>query len=360
MCMKDAMLAVGLTCALGFLSSCKEEPTDNTPDNFDKGAMLENLASNVIEPFYQGWLTAHQKLDVAIETFEANRTDVNLEEVRARFLEAYTHWNRCSVFEIGPAADRNLRLSVNTFPTDTSQINANLSAGSWNLDQAQNADAKGYPAMDYVLFGQNLEETLTSLQGTGNTRLTYLQANSALISGLADEMVNAWNSYKEDFTTNTASSAGSPIGTLVNEINFEFELLKNARIGIPLGKKTLGVTQVEKLEGYYADHARELALFNLFGIQSAFEGRGGLGFDDYLDHLNAQRDGGKLSTAIMEGFDEIEAGLQEFESMKATIESSPSDLEELYNNIEKQVVLLKTDMPSQLGVQITYQDNDGD
>ena len=40
--------------------------------------------------------------------------------------------------------------------------------------------------------------------------------------------------------------------------------------------------------------------------------------------------------------------------------SNQSELDELYNLIQQQVVNLKTDMTSAFGVLITYQDNDGD
>jgi len=40
--------------------------------------------------------------------------------------------------------------------------------------------------------------------------------------------------------------------------------------------------------------------------------------------------------------------------------TNPSVVDAAYVELQKQVVLFKTDMPSSLGVLITYQDNDGD
>ena len=46
--------------------------------------------------------------------------------------------------------------------------------------------------------------------------------------------------------------------------------------------------------------------------------------------------------------------------LSENIENESAALNELYNEILKQTVSLKTDMPSAIGVLISYQDNDGD
>ena len=46
--------------------------------------------------------------------------------------------------------------------------------------------------------------------------------------------------------------------------------------------------------------------------------------------------------------------------MPDAIQSKNSELNETYSEIQKLIVYWKVDMPSRLGVLITYQDNDGD
>ncbi|MEM9022133.1 MAG: hypothetical protein AAGB22_00230, partial [Bacteroidota bacterium] len=46
--------------------------------------------------------------------------------------------------------------------------------------------------------------------------------------------------------------------------------------------------------------------------------------------------------------------------LSGTIESSQGTVEQVYQEMQQLVVLFKVDMPSQLGILITYQDNDGD
>ncbi len=335
-----------------FLSACKGG-TDPIDDTFDKAAMLKNIGNSVIQPTYADWVKAMNQLDSDSKLLESNPTIAQLVVVQSSFIKAYREWNACSVFEIGPAADVSMRTRVNTFPTDTAQVEQNIASGDYDLDGAKNADANGFASLDYLLFNES-----ESLLSDANRR-TYLLDNVVHILKQGVDVSDEWLSYQSEFEVNTTSSAGGSISNLVNEINYEFELFKNARIGIPLGKKTLGVTQAHKLEGYYSNTSAALALENLRGIQDAFNGGTGLGFDDYLNSLKATKGGTDLSMAINNLFDQIASDL-DGANLKSSIESNPSDLETVYNRIEQLVVLLKVDMPSQLGVQITYQDNDGD
>jgi uncharacterized protein len=342
-----ALIAVCL-----FLAACKDG-TDPVDDTFDKVAMLKNIGNEVVQPNYSGWLTAMNQLDSDATLFDSNPTAAQLQIVQSSFIDAYKKWESCSVFEIGPAADNSMRTRVNTFPSDTAQIELNVASGDYDLDVAKNADANGFASLDYLLFHES--ESLLS----DPNRMTYLLDNVQRILIQSVEVSDKWASYQSEFEVSTTSSAGGSISNLVNEINFEFELFKNARIGIPLGKKTLGVTQAHKLEGYYSNRSSDLAIENLRGIQDAFNGSTGLGFDDYLNSLKATKDGADLSNAINDLFDQIAEDLNGID-LTSTIESNPTDLETMYNRIEQLVVLLKVDMPSKLGVQITYQDNDGD
>lgn len=324
--------------------------------------MLEHIGEQLIMPSYHDLQGALAAVQSASDAFETDRTEARLNTLRAALLEAYEAWEHCSVFEFGPAAESNMRLSMNTFPADTTQINNNTANGDYDLSAAQNADAQGFAAIEFLLFGHgDVANVLHELEGSDNQRLRYISDCLEKMIMLTEDVILGWESYSTEFKSNTGSDVGSPIGLMINEINFEFELLKNARVGIPLGKKTLGVTQPEKVEGYFSGHSTALALANLDGISDAFSGGVGSGFDDYLDALGAMGREDQLSTEVEVGFTLIREELEQVaRPLDEVIEGEPLDLEPLYVLLEAQVVKLKTDVPSQLGVQITYQDNDGD
>jgi uncharacterized protein len=339
-------------------SSCK----DNTPEEpsgstFEREDMLRETAQNVIIPAYSKFKADLDQLSADFTQFESSPSESNFDGLRSSFLQAYQSWQSCSPIEIGPAAEQSLRFSVNTFPLDTAQVNSNLRSGWDNLYSAQNNDAKGLPALDYLLFISDDFNVLAQ-----SSRIQYFKDNLDLVSEKLDLVFDAWNTgYADEFAVNSGTDVGSSLGLMVNELNFDFELVKNAKVAIPLGLKTLGVKQPEMVEAVYSDASKTLLLQNLGAIKYLFTGGEGSGIDDYLDNLGAKYGSDNLSDAIIARFESCEAKANALgSSLKSEIENNPSEVEALHSELQNLVVLLKTDMPSQLGVQITYQDNDGD
>lgn len=356
--------------------ACKKKDAEEvTPDaDFDRAVMLSNIGSNYIVPAYFNLKTSVATLDSSALVFTASPNGVNLSALQNAFTQAYLAWQKVSVFEFGPAEQQLLRANSNTFPSDTSQIRVNINAGTYDLQAINNLDAKGFPAIDYLLYGigndnnEILDKYVSDVYAT--SRKSYLNSLINDLKTNINAVYNAWNpsgsNYLETFSNSLGTDVGSSLGYIVNQLNFDFELLKNYKIGIPLGKKTLGTPLPEKVEGYYAGNSVELAVAQLKAIECIYLGKSfqnvdGVGIDDYLIHLKAQYDSGLLSDAIK---NQLTLGINKLQvipnTLSETILNNPTIVDAAYIELQKQVVLFKTDMPSALGVLITYQDNDGD
>jgi predicted lipoprotein len=356
----------------GFLvfSACNPEGNNNV--NFDRAALLENIGSNVIIPNYSDLSDKMNLLQQAVTDFTAAPDNSKLTSLQTTFKNAYLSWQKCSAFEFGPAMQVSLRMSVNTFPTDSVQIKSNITSGSYNLEAANNIDARGFPALDYLLHkrnGNNAEvlERFTSNPDAQDWK-EYLLALVNDTKSLIDAVKNNWETsggnYLATFISNDGIDVGSSLGELVNQLNYDYEILKNARIGIPAGKQTLGIALPEKCEAYYAGYSIELALEHINGIKNLYLGAGdedGVGLDEYLIALDAKHGSGQLSDAIKTQLDLATAALQNVpDPLSETVVNNQTIVNTAYTEIQKGVVLLKTDMPSALSVLITYQDGDGD
>jgi predicted lipoprotein len=367
-------LLTGMAIIL-FCFSCKKEKKDDVPvPEFDRKAMLTNIGNNIIVSNYQVLQTESNEFSTTVSQFNTTPDSVNLVALRTAFKEVYNAWQLCSVFEFGPGETELLRASVNIFPTDTTQINSNVSSGVYDLSTAPNADAKGFPAIDYLLFGtganlNNILSKYTTDINAGN-RKAYLAALSNEIKTKINSVYNAWSSsgsnYINTFINNSGTDVGSALGELVNQLNYDFETLKNIKIGIPLGKKTLGSPLPGKTEAYYSQLSVELILKNINAIQNIYLGRDelgndGQGLDDYLVFLNARYMNGTLSDAIKNQFSLAINKLQQVPApLSVSVVNNAPVVEAAYVELQKLVVLIKTDMPSAMGILITYQDNDGD
>jgi len=366
-------LAVVLVAILFLSVSCKKkkEEEEEQKDDFNKSELLANYSSNIIIPSYQEHLVKLDSLVVSQQRFTSVKTLANLIDLRQKYVDAYLSFQNVSAFEFGPAETRLYRSNSNTFPCDTPQINTNISTGFYDLNTAANIDAKGFPALDYLLFGKNKTDQqildLFTIDTFASARSNYLIQLTGALRFNAAAILQEWNgSYKSTFNASTSSDIGSSIGLLINQLNQDVEITKNFRIGVPLGKKTLGVILPDKCEAYYSKKSLELTKKNILTCEriyfgNSLSGANGKGFDDYLDFLNAQYNGASLNSAITNQFATVKTKLNAIpETLDGSIVSNYAQVDAAYVEIQRLVVLLKADMPSALGIVITYQDTDGD
>jgi predicted lipoprotein len=360
---------VAVIASAVFFTSCKKD--DNLPDDpadtFDRSALLANYADSVIIPNFT-------KLDVKVDTltirtaaFNSSPDLTGLYALRSAFLDAYKTYQSASAFEFGPSEAETFRTNCNTFPTDTAQIQVNISNGTYNLFLASNLDAKGFPAIDYLLYGRNTSDAAIVSYFSSANRKTYLSDLVLHLATHTQNVLTAWTSgYRATFIASNGNSIGSSLGYVVNQLNYELEMIKNARIGIPLGKLSLNVPFPEKCEAYYSNQSVWLASANLDNIENFYLGRSangtnGQGLDNYLDHLGAQYQSGSLNTAIQQRFLDAKTKLQAIpDPLSAQVINNPALVDTAYVAVKRLLILLKTDMPSNLGIVITYQDTDGD
>lgn len=350
---------------------CKKDEDDQPEpivDNFDRTSLLTNFADSIIIPNFI-------LLDAKLDSLTAHTTSFNaspdlsgLIALRSSFQDAYFAYQSVSIFEFGPSETEVYRTNCNTFPTDTTQINLNITNGTWNFALASNIDAKGYPAIDYLLYGRNVSDaTIVSYFMSSSNRRTYLADLVSQLSAHTNNVLNSWLSgYRATFIASNGNSIGSSLGYLVNQLNYDLELIKNGKVGIPLGKLSLGVPYPEKCENYFSGQSVWLASAALNNIENCYLGRSangnnGSGFDDYLDHLGAQYQSGTLNSAIQSHFTDAKTKLQLVpDPLSVQVTSNPAVVDTAYAAVKRLLVLLKTDMPSNLGIVITYQDTDGD
>jgi predicted lipoprotein len=370
---KTHVYSLFLAAVLLTVAACdKPKPNDKT-DSFDKQSMLSNIGENLIVVSYGKMRRETDSLDARRASFLKAPNAKNLAELQEQFLKAYVQYQSVSTYEVGPADAELYRANLNTFPCDTAQIRSKIANGDFSISAAD-IDAKGFPAIDYLLFDVQLNNNTVLKRFTSDANaenaLNYL---SILISEIAQKtrtIHSGWSASGENylsvFSSNTGSNTGSSIGMLVNQFCFDLEILKNASIGIPAGKRSLGTLFPEKTEGYYSGSSLTLAKMHLKNLDDLYHGNStvkdnGIGFDDYLIHIGAMYGNSPLNEVITAKFKAAKEKLDLVpETLAKSLTTHSAAIDAAYNELQQLVVLLKVDMTSSLGIQITYQDNDGD
>ncbi|WP_375579821.1 imelysin family protein [Marivirga tractuosa] len=359
---------------LSTFTACDNESGSEKVD-FDREAFLVNMADNVIQPSIEDFASKAEGLTVATNSFNINLSLESLNVLRDELKESWLSYQHLAFVHVGPVSNVNLRDRVNIFPTKTDVIEENINSQNYVLGSAANVAAKGFPALDYLLFGTaDSDEQILAYFGdpdSGENRLQYLSDVVEDIQTTSNLISEGWPDYRSTFVGNTGTDVGSGTSLLVNEYNFQFDIrIKNAKIGFPSGgnPRTGGVLSPENVEGYYSGWSGELAEKAVESSIAVFKGEhfnsseDGLGLDDYLDALDAKdRNDASLSIAIIS---QSRAALEEMEKIEApyseVASTEGSQLVEVYNALQTVIPLIKVDMTSALSVSITFQDNDGD
>lgn len=341
--------------ALFLITACNK---DKNKDEFDKAALLQNFADNIIQPRYADFKTKIDSLEILFIAFQSNPTEAKFEDVKAHWEACYLSFQRVKTFDFGPAMNTGFKGAIGTFPTDTTQISSNIAAGTYNLATATNADAVGLAALDFLFYQTDAYLKITTGQFYSQYCLDVIQK----MKSETDAVVNAWTTFKSTFIASTGNESTSMFSMLVNDFCQDWEEAKAAKLGIPLGKYSLGIQRPEYIEARYSGYSLPILKASLSSIAEIYSGIGtngqdGIGFDDYLIAL----DKSTLNNTIKTKFQTIDGLFSPFNStLEIELTQNQTALENVFNAISEQVIFIKTDMTASFGILITYQDNDGD
>lgn len=342
--------------------------------SFDRRAMLRDMTTNAILPLHEQFAAEAARLQEAAQAFRATPSAEALDTLQARWRSTAEAWNRVELFEIGPVREARLHNEIEKWPPNEEFIEEFI-AGEALLDEAfvagSGSTSKGLPAIEYLLFdaeGGNARILASLTDGAaGARRVAYLLALTENLRGRADALLALWDKSGENYAqgfieadTDGDDLQGS-VSMMANEMVGLIEGVAQMKLADPLGLKVYGVVQPDHVEAHRSDQGTASLLANLEGFRQAFTGVDGQGFDDYLDFLGAQHESGPLSAAILAQTDATIAALRAIEGpMEEALTRHPEQVRRAYDEAKALLVLIKVDMTSQLGVTVTFNDNDGD
>lgn len=347
--------------------SCKKEKTKQTA-TYDRGAWLTYTADEIIIPQFQLFGESVNELATAIDSFNLNPNSKNLSDLKAALTQSRVDYQKIRSFGFGPAENNGLFNALEIFPANTTLIESYISSGSYDLESAASIGTRGFPAIEYLLYHDS-DSIILSEFTTQNNRIQFLQNLKSNALDHVLPVITEWTtSYRNTFVNANGTDVGSSLSLLVNHFNISLELAKNAKLAIPMGKRSLGTIFPEKVESPFEENSLEyleeqtLSMSNLFNGISVFDGSKGPSLANYVTTLGANFGNTQTSNHINTYFQNVLNGISKIKptTLKSAVISQNADLEQVYSDYQSLVIYTKTEMPSILGVSITYQDNDGD
>ena len=345
--------------------------SDNSESQtFDRKALLTNWANNIIIPLYEDFNTNLTALSDEITKFNETPNVDNLKLVREKWLNAYKSWQHIEMFNLGKAEETYFQSKMNVYPSDKERIERNLTNETYNLDNPNNNDAQGFPALDYMLYGTDeSDEKIVDKYLLENKKYnTYLSSLIDKMVSNTSVVVNDWNQNKETYINSTENTSTSSINKITNDFIYYYEKLFRAnKIGIPAGVFS-GSKLPDRVEGYYSKiYSKDLALEAMSAIENFFVGKKynseekGESLESYLNFLNSEKNGTSLSKSITDQFKVAKETIDKLNNDFASqVNEDNNKMLVAYDEIQKGVVFMKTDMLQSLSISVDYVDADGD
>lgn len=332
-----------------FIVGCKPDNKGLTKE-YNRNPLLVSLYNQMEQDFLLLQENTDQLIGLIGDSVPPG--PAGLSTIQEHFKNTYSAWVQCQLWRFDFVSRTGIIEFANTFPTDSSAILEKSNQGDYSFLGADDLGTAGFPALDFILF----EPTA----GLSKQSWNYLQFLLSDFKVLVDQInSNLSPAFKQEFIANNGISVGSTLGDFVNFFNQEFEFSKNYRIAIPSGIRTLGEPLPDRVEALHSKLGKELLLTSLHQLETIFSGtETSIGLADYLDFLDAEKNGSTLSQLIQLGFQDVYSSISPLPD--GLDEASSESLISVFQKMQNLTVLLKSDMPSKLGVQITYVDNDGD
>ncbi|HQV78339.1 MAG TPA: imelysin family protein [Chitinophagales bacterium] len=349
--------------------------TPKSTDSFDKKAMFINYADNLILPAYTHYGKTLDSLQIAVDNFNSTTDISTLNKLQSALLVAYSSWQFCEIYEkTAPADEVQANMNTNYYPCRMDSINAYIirNENTPNVVKNKPKNDKGFAAIEYLLFSRTLTQQQIldrfTIDAHASSRKEYL---TALISNLKDiqtEVISKWSSYRAIFINSLGTDAAGSFSLMVNSLAQRNDDFKRHQVGIPAGYSgnvaTINVNP-QAVQAYYSNKNIEYMLLTLNNMKDVLNGKNvtdGIGLIDYIRTLEVTSTfGGNLADDVINQIDVCIAKVNACGSdFSEIVQNDKPKADALFLEAKKLLVLMKVDVPSALGVSITYTDSDGD
>ena len=359
-----------------FISCSSEElPENDDIQEFDRGAVMENYANNIIIPRYNDFKLELDKLKTEVLEFTQNPSTETHTSLSNQWLEAYKAWQYVEMFNIGKAEEIMFFSKTNTYPVNEGRIKENINSEKTDLSNPNDWSCQGFPGLDYMIHGiANTENEIINQYIQNPLNGKYLKVVINELNDNTDLVLNDWNTYRNTFVNSVENTATSAFNMLTNDFVYYFEKgLRTNKIGIPSGVFSNNPLS-NKVEAYYSskngieDVSRDLIENALNAVDLVFQGKSsnqspvGPSFRTYLDFIKANNVSADDIGSIV--VNKIQTANQKILDLNKNfinqVESDNGKMLAAFDALQTIVVNLKTDMLSLFNVAVDYTDADGD
>lgn len=309
------MLGMGIFIAALTLTSCSDDDATVTP-TADYSSYLNNIANNVIVDNYNTLKGKGEAMSSAAASVQVGN-QTSLEAAQDAWVQMRIYWEHSETTLYGPAGDEGLGVdgNIDSWPIDLQFVQAVLDGNSEITTEfiaVQDANAKGFHALEYLLWGLNGDKTAADLTAR---EIDYIKATSNYLSQQTTALHNAWSPNGTNFAANLTNAENgiysSQIAALIQVVDGMAVIadeVGNGKMNDPMYANN-GNFSLEDEESRFSNNSKADFADNIRGIKfiysGDYDGNSGLGLSELVAANNAS-----LDTAIKTKIDDAIAAIE--------------------------------------------------
>jgi hypothetical protein len=339
-----------------------------------KRVVVREIAEAVILPTLEDIVVRAEAMTATNERLADAPSQANLDAAQDAWRAARVPWKEGEAFAFGPAMDSFIVAEVDQ-AIDAAKVEMEI-AGTATLSESYvdslGANRKGFHAVEYLLFrGDDDAGVLASLTTDVQAarRRDLLVALCQHLERKVSDLRRAWaidgGQYVTRFAEPGSSSSAYPtvkavIDTLVNESVFLAELVANNKLGKPMGTASGGTPRPEFEESGPSDNSIADMAGNLRSIRNVYLGTRAGAADKGISQLVAAQSPG-ADQAMRDALDGAIGAVEAIpRPYRAALVARLSDVAAAHDAVKMLRRILATEVVAVLGVNLKFNDNDGD
>lgn len=323
-----AMALISTLTACGGSGSDNTESDTVTPELFSFSATetITNLTDEIIVAGYENLAMEAENLLLASQTLLNNATAENLLAAQAAWKAARQPWEQGEAHIFGPVDALSIDPKLDSWPLNTVDL-ADILLLNDNFDadeiKAWGQDVQGFHAMEYLLFGDGVDDNEKSIDELTLKDREYLTALAEVFRDHTADLADAWttsydegNSYADDLKNpgtegnNFYSSQVGVMEELIQGMIGIVDEVGNGKIADPFAS-SIAEADTSKVESQYSWNSLQDFSDNIRGVRNVYEGEfegnsDEAGIVDFVAAADPEL-AARISTEIQTAIDLIEA-----------------------------------------------------
>jgi len=315
--------------------------------SFDAAPMIQHLGNDVILQTYKNLNTAAANLQTASAAMvDDTITEQELDDAQAAWKQVRVYWEASEGFLFGPVDAQGIDPAIDTWPLNTSDLQAFLSTGTKtpaDIRAAQD-NVKGFHAIEFLLFGDGVSSNDQQAADIDASELAYLDSLIQVLHENTDALETAWTTqydtgnpasgpYIDQFTqpgtTSLYASQSAAVEELVSGVIAIIDEVGNGKLAEPFGT-SLANADTTKVESQYSWNSLTDFHNNVRSVLHIYTGE--LDFDLQNDTPNPIKNGlmafvfAHDSALAQQVFDEIKAAMDAIALIDGDDDVSTTDI----------------------------------